>query len=237
MKLFNLKEMINFYKIDPVKTSTKILKEFRGTAKQIKENQQREDKTYSSHENKLNASSEDAQIVIQNLIKPLVNVLIYLFSLYVIYAYSFILIFNSSKSDIVLTSKFASEYLQVDKAIMNSILLLQCILFSNQTDYSLNQYLKNYTTFVSDPEYKNGYIWDMVEDAKLSRTYLTWVQQNYPKFQTVDDTASSIAVCDILYSSITDDVFSITKKNFPGNSLLDSFAILCKHYPVTNEKY
>ncbi len=119
MKLFNLKEMINFYKIDPMKTSTKILKEFREIAKQIKENQQREDKTYNSHENKLNASSEDPQIVIQNLIKPVVNVLIYLFSLYVIYAYSFILIFNSSKSDLVLTSKFASEYLQVDKAIMN----------------------------------------------------------------------------------------------------------------------
>ena len=77
----------------------------------------------------------------------------------------------------------------------------------------------------------------MLEDAKLSRTYLTWVEQNYPKFKTVDDTASSIAVCDKLYSSITDDVFSITKKNFPENSLLDSFAILCKHYPVTNEKY
>ena len=120
---------------------------------------------------------------------------------------------------------------------MNSTLLLQCILFSNQTDYSLNQYFKNYTTFVSDPYYKNGYIWDMVEEAKLSRTYLTWVEQNYPKFQTVDDTASSIAVCDKLYSSITYDVFSITKKNFPGNTILDNFAILCKHYPVTNEKY
>jgi hypothetical protein len=237
MKLYNLREMINFYKIDPVKTSMRLRKELRDSARYIKENQQKEDKIFSAANSKIDNTSEDAQIVIKNLISPLMKVLLYLFSFYVIYAYSFILIFDSSKSDIVLTAKYASEYLQVDKAIMNSILLLQCILFSNQTDYSLNQYLKNYTTFTSDPEYKNGYIWDLIEDAKLSRTYLTWVEQNYVKFQTVDNTATDISVCDKLYTSITDDVFSITSKNYPGNTLFKSFEILCNHYPVINEKY
>jgi hypothetical protein len=165
------------------------------------------------------------------------KVLFYLFSFYLIYAYSFIIIFNTSKSDIIITSKFASEYLQVDKGIMNSILLLQCILFSNQTDYSLNQYMKNYVKFASDPEYKNGFIWDLIEDAKISRNYITNIEYNYPKFAAVEEAANQIAWCDNLYSQIEDNVFSVTKKSFSGNTLLENLKIVCKHYPVMGESY
>jgi hypothetical protein len=236
-KLYVLREMINFYKLDPIKNSQKVRKDLKDTAKVIKDNQQKEDKMYSAVSNKTENTSEDAQIVIDHLISPLMKVLFYLFSFYVIYAYSFILIFDSSKSDIIITSQFAADYLQVDKGIMNSILLLQCIIFSNQTDYSLNQYMKNHASFDKDPNYENGYIWDLIEQAKVSRTHLTWIESNYPKFQAIEDKASEISFCDNLYTKIVDDVFAITKQNYPANSLTDSLAIVCKHYPVMGEKY
>jgi hypothetical protein len=238
LKLHILKEMINFYKIDPIKNSSRVRKELRESAKIMKEKQEKEDKLYTeiTQRNEM-GNSQDAQIVIGNLISPLRKTLFYLFTFYLIYAFSFIIIFNNSKSDIILTTKFASAYLQVDKGIMNSILLLQCILFSNQTDYSLNQYMKNHTTFISDPEHKNGYIWDIIEEAKLSRTYISFVEKNYPKFAAVEHTANTIAWCDNLFFVVDDDVFAVTKKAFPGNTLLENLSIVCKHYPVMGESY
>ncbi len=91
-------------------TRSKILqifrKDLRDSAKIIKENQQKEDKMFNDVSNRIEKTSEEAQIVVDHLISPLIKVVIYLFTFYVIYAYSFILIFNSSKSDIFVTCKF-----------------------------------------------------------------------------------------------------------------------------------
>jgi hypothetical protein len=237
IKLLLLKDMINFYKIDPIKSSTRMRKELRETAKLTKEKQNNDEKMFEHADKTFQTKSEDAQITIENLISPLSKVLFYLFTSYLIYACSFIFIFSSSQSDIILTSQFSSHYLQVDKGIMNSILLLQCILFSNQTDYSLNQYMKNYTTFISDPYQTHGYIWNLLEDSKLDKKYLTQLEKNYQKYEEIEHQANEASYCDHLYSGIEDDVFSITKKLYPGDSLIKNLIILCHQYPVTGEKY
>jgi hypothetical protein len=239
MKLLILKETINFYKIDPIKNSTKLKKELQDSAKIMKDNQEKEKSSGIIFEEKISLIDhcEEAHVSYQNLISPLKKVLFLLFSFYLIYAFSFILIFDNSKKDIILTSKFAAEYLQVDKGIMNSILLLQCIVFSNQTDYSLNQFMKNYKNFTSDPEHENGYIWDTIEDAKLSRNYISYLENNYPKIAKVEQKANEIAWCEYLYNNIDDDIFSVTKKSFPENTLAENLVILCKHYPVMNLSY
>jgi hypothetical protein len=47
MKIYTLKEMINFYKIDPIKSSNRLKKDLKETAKIIKDNQNKEEKLYN----------------------------------------------------------------------------------------------------------------------------------------------------------------------------------------------
>jgi hypothetical protein len=235
LKLNYLKDMLQFYKVDPLKASTKIRKEQRENSRATKEKNDKSSKSFEPNSEAL-SNTYDAEISIKNLTAPLIKVLVYLFSFYLIYAFAFIFIFNYAQSDIMVTSEYSAKYLQNDKAVMNSILLLQCILFSNQTDLSLLNYLKNNSIFYSDPNYENGYVWDLIEESKLDRVSLYKLEDKYPKFKDLNAQASTASGCDYLYSNINDDVFSITKSLYPGNTLLDNLKILCKQYSVTNLK-
>jgi hypothetical protein len=235
LKLNYLKDMLQFYKVDPLKASNKIRREQRDNTRLKKEQSEKSNKSFEPNGGDL-SNSYDAEISIENLTAPLIRVLVYLFSFYLIYASAFIVIFNSAQSDIMKTSEYSAKYLQNDKAIMNSILLLQCIIFSNQTDLSLLNYLKNYTVFYSDPNYERGFVWDLIEESKVDRISLYKLEDQYPRFKEINDQASIASGCDYLYTNINDDVFAITKSLYPGNTLLDNLKILCKQYAVTDLK-
>jgi hypothetical protein len=235
LKLNYLKDMLQFYKVDPLKASNKIRREQRENSRLKKEQSDKSNKSFEPNGGDL-SNTYDAEISIENLTAPLIRVLVYLFSFYLIYALAFIFIFNSAQSDIMTTAEYSAKYLQNDKAIMNSILLLQCIIFSNQTDLSLLNYLKNYTVFYSDPNYERGFVWDLIEESKVDRISLYKLEDQYPRFKGINDQASIASGCDYLYTNINDDVFTITKSLYPGNTLLDNLKILCKQYAVTNLK-
>jgi hypothetical protein len=238
LKLFTLKEILHFYKIDPIKASRKLRQEQKDSTRKNKEKQaenEESSKLYESKDN-YNSSNQDPQIFIENLISPLKKVLIYLFSFYLIYSFAFILLFQYAYTEIMLTSDFDSHYLKVEKGIMNSIMLLQCILPSNQTDISLQNFLDENTYLVYKPHLQEGYIHDIIEDAKLHNKFISLQEKNHPKLHIVEEEANLFSDCEYLYRNVNDEVLNITKLNYPDGVLVDNLIKLCKHYKIMKEK-
>jgi hypothetical protein len=236
LKYANLKEMLLFYKNDPVKISRDLRKEQRDTMRVNREKQNEEKKNEWHEKVNLKQNSFDTEIAVDSLINPLFKTLFYLFSFYLIYSVSFLIIFNFSNSDIILSSDYQSSYYKVDKCSMNSIILLQCILFSNQTDLQLGSYLKNYTNFIYENSISEGYIMDLIEDSKLHSNFITSTEKNRAGFSSIETTAETLFNCEYLYSNVNDGVFSKMKNNFEGNILRDNLITLCKQYPVMQNK-
>jgi hypothetical protein len=231
-----LKEILLFYKTDPVKISRDLRKEQRDTMRVSREKQNEEKKSEFKEIVVIKQNSFDTEIAADTLINPLFKTLFYLFSLYLIYSVSFLIIFNFSNSDIILSSDYSSSYYKVDKCAMNSIILLQTILFSNQTDLQLGSYLNNYTNFIYKNTESEGYIMDLLEDSKMHGNFLKYTEKNRAGFSSIQATAQTLFNCEYLYSNINDEVFSVTKNNYEGNILRDNLITLCKQYPVMQNK-
>jgi hypothetical protein len=236
-KLGTMRDLLHFYKIDPIRASRKLRKDQRDSLKKSKEKQTQSEQDIKLFGSKFNDGLDnDAQINIGNLISPLVRVLIYLFSFYLIYSFAFILLFEYSYTQIMLTSDYDAQYLVIEKGIMNSIMLLQCILPSNQTDYSLEMYLKENSNFLYKPDIPGGYIHDMIEDAKLHKKYIKLIERNNPEFSRIEEEANSFSDCEYLYRNVNDEVLNITKLNYPDGVLVDNLIKLCNHYKIMKQK-
>jgi hypothetical protein len=236
-----LKDMLKFYKRDPLKCSNKIRRDQSEAARVAREHQKEQSKNLNNQIEqkealKMENQTFDAEVGIENLISPLMRVLIYLFTFYLIYAIGFIILFQDSENDINLSSDYQSTYLKVDKGVMNVVMLLQSILFSNQTDSNLLKFLSNNTNFDSDPEYKRGYIINLVEESKLYGFYLSKLEKSYSKFEVVNTGADMYSDCEYLYNNIKDDVFEITKSFYNENELISNLIKLCKYYSVMQKK-
>jgi hypothetical protein len=236
-KVTVLSEMLKFYKRDPIKCSTKLRSEQEDAARVNREHQKEASKN-SQFQPVADVSKEtfDAEVAIVNLISPLTRVLIYLFSFYLLYAFVFILLFNDALSDIKLSSEYATNYLNIDKGLMNCVILLQCILFSNQTDSSLLTYLSDYSSFISNPQIPRGFIINIVEEIKVNSRYLAVIERNHPKFKLVESDANLYSDCDYLYKNIVDDVYAEIASNYDGGTLTDNLIKLCNNFPVMKKK-
>jgi hypothetical protein len=236
-KLAAIRDLLHFYKIDPIKASRKLRKDQRDSLKKSKEKQiQSEQNSKIFGLNSNDGLDNDSQINIGNLISPLVRVLIYLFSFYLIYSFAFILLFEYSYTQIMLSSDYDTQYVKIEKGIMNSIMLLQSILPSNKTDYSLQKYLKENSNFLYKPDEPKGYIHEMIEDSKLRKKYIKLIERNNPEYYRIEEEANLFSECEYLYRNINDEVLNITKLNYPDGVLIDNLIKLCSHYKIMTQK-
>jgi hypothetical protein len=236
MKYVTLRDMTIFYKIDPIKASGKLRKEQRDSAKIIREKNRKEEKMIETLDENEFSNNSNPQIVIGNLTSPLMQVLVYLFSFYLIYAFSFILIFNNSNKDILLSSEYTSYYMEVEKDVVNSLILLETNMLSNQTDINLNKYLAQSSDFIYQPPTEQGYVMNLIEEMKLHNKLLTIKEDRNINFKNLEKQANLLCDCDYLYKNINDEIFSASKKLFEDDStLFNNLVTLCKQFPMMSK--
>jgi hypothetical protein len=239
-KLSILRDMLYFYKINPIDCSNKIRKTQNKVLKDIQKQKEEmgiinnimEQKNTDGNSNK----NFNAQICLTNLISDIWNVLISLFSLYLIYTISFIFIFQNSEKDLELSQNYKNTFLKVDKGVMNVVMLLQLVSVSNQTDFKLLQYLSKNQIFEFDPLNEKGYIIDLLEENKNNNLYLSKLEKGNSKFENINTNANLYSSCEFLYNNINDDVFEITKKSYNDKELISNLIKLCNYYPVMQNK-
>lgn len=237
-KLIILKDMLYFYKINPRECSNKIKKNQNKVLKALQKQKEEMGNFNSSIDNPYETSNANfnAKICLTNPISDLLNIIIYLFSFFLIYSLCLILIFQNTQKDIEMCQNYKNSYLKVDKGIMNSIMLLQLISVSNQTDYNLLQFLSNYHNFENDPLNENGFIMNLLEENKINSLYLSKLEKSHSTFENMNINSDVYSNCEYLYNNINDDIFETTKKFYNENELSLNLIKLCKYYPIMQRK-
>jgi hypothetical protein len=236
-----LHDLLKVYKIDPNQAVQKILKKHTLGMRGIRQMQEEKKRNKEMHDANmlLNLDKKDAEIQIQNLTTPLLKILFYMFSIYLIYAFTFIIVLNDAHKDILLTSDYTSSFINIEKNIMNSVILLQCILLSNQTDSSLFNYMNNMSeeNFYSDnTQSSQGFIMNLLSNNKNNENKLEIYERSYSKFKSISENANSITDCSKLYTSFQDEIFSISQQNFEAESLFNNLIKICNNFPVLKNK-
>lgn len=230
-----LNEILKFYKIDPNQAVDKLRKKQNYGIRSIKQIQEEKKRDKEMHNaNSLNnLDKKDAEIQIKNLTTPLIKILFYLFSVYLIYSFTFLIVLNDTRGDMKLTSDYTSSFMNIEKNLMNSIILLQCVLLSNQTDFSLFNYMKN----DGRTQDSQGYIMNLLNNNKILATKLQIYEKKYSKFKTIIDNSNSLIDCSKIYTIFEDEIFSAAKKKFSSSSrdiLFSNLKKICNNFSIVN---
>jgi hypothetical protein len=179
---------------------------------------------------------KQSKIRVSKLIFPFFRLLLCIFFLYLIYAASLVILFNITYSKLIYSNQYYDYHIEVDNNMMNYVLLLETLLFSNQTDLSLAKYLQTNSTFPYKLENSEGYISKLFKRTVEVKSNLEIMRNLYPTLVNIGQESDRISDCDTLYSNLRDSVFDKLSMNYQPNQLKETLTKVCKSYSVMKAK-
>jgi hypothetical protein len=175
---------------------------------------------------------KQSKIRLSKLIFPLIRLLLSIFILYLIYSLSLVILLNMTYKQLVNSNNYYDNHINVDNNMMNYVLLLQTLLFSNQTDTSLAKFLQRNSSFSYTLESSEGYISKLFKRTLELKSYLEIMRRTSPLLLDIGIESDRLSDCNFLYSNLRDSVFEKLSLNYQPNELKDTLTKVCNSYPI-----